>query len=334
MKMSRLGTTMAAAVIASLPLAASAESIRLTLATMPVPGETVPRAGELFAEKMKERAGEDFEIVYNDSLITGPELAPSVRDGRVEMSVTTYPYLSSAEPRFGLANLPGIASTPEEYRALAEGFAGEEWAKLWEEEWNGIPLVEGVWTPVTLYTTVPIRTVEDFEGKRLRVSNVETGGFITELGATSVPLPAGEIMTGLERGVIDGFFTAVCWVEANGFFEDTIEYINNWGIAPQAGWTIVINKDVWNGLDSETQALMREVGQEVEDEMWELFYSMNQDCFTRAAANGVEIIDVADEEKQKAFDQAGPVFDDWYERAAEKGFDGQEFVTRARESLN
>lgn len=314
---------------------ASAETKRFTLATMAVPGETVPLAAEQFAQKMKEKVGEDFEIIYNDSLLSGPELAPGVRDGRVEMAVTTYPYLTSAEPRFGVTNLPGLIDGPEQYRTLVDGFLAEEWEKLWADQWNAVPLVEGVWTPVTLMTTTPIRTVEDFQGKRIRVSNVETAEFVTELGASPVPIPAGEIMSGLERGVIDGFVTAVCYSYEQGFF-NVAKYINNWGISPATGWTIVVNKDQWDALSPETQSIMREVGDEVELEMWDLFNSMKDDCYAQAAAAGVEIIEVGDTERSKAYasEHVDPVFSAYYERAKEVNFDGKAFVDRARAMTN
>lgn len=334
----RLEPFVLAAAALSLPLAtsqASADSKRFTLATMAVPGETVPLAAEMFAEKMKERVGEDFQIVYNDSLLAGPELAPGVRDGRVEMAVTTYPYLTSAEPRFGVTNLPGLIDGPDEYRTLVDGFLAEEWEALWAEKWNAVPLVEGVWTPVTLMTTSPIRTVEDFQGKRIRVSNLETAEFVTELGASPVPIPAGEIMTGLERGVIDGFVTSVCYSYEQGFF-NVAKYINNWGISPSTGWTIVVNKDEWNALPAETQAIMREVGDEVEAAMWDLFNSMKDECYAQAESAGVEIFDIGEEERAKAYApvHVDPVFGAYYDRAREIDVDGEAFVDRARAMLN
>lgn len=321
--------------VSTLVQPAFAEARKFTLATMAVPGETVPLAAERFAAGMKELMGEEFEVIYNDSLLKGPELAPGVRDGRVEMAVTTYPYLTSAEARFGVTNLPGLIEGPEEYRTLVDGFLAEEWEALWAERWNGVPLVEGVWTPITLMTTTPIRTVEDFKGKRIRVSNVETAEFVTQLGASPVPIPAGEIMTGLERGVIDGFVTAVCYSYEQGFF-NVAKYINNWGISPSTGWTIVVNKDTWDELPEATQQAMRKVGKQVEQEMWDLFNEMKDNCYAQAESAGVEIIDVSAQERAKAYDVqfTGPVFDAYYARASEQGFDGEAFVEQARQLLD
>lgn len=327
-------TLCAGIALAALGTTAAVAQQRLTVATMAVPGETVPIAAERFAASVRERIGDQFQIIYNDSLLSGPELAPGVRDGRVEMAVTTYPYLTSSEPRFGVTNLPGLIAEPDQYRRLVDGFLRTEWAPLWEADGNGVPLVEGLWTPVTLMTTAPIRTVEDFRGKRIRVSNVETGEFVTQLGASPVPIPAGEIMTALERGVIDGFITSVCYSYEQGFLR-VAKYINNWGISPSTGWTIVMNKDIWDGLPADTQASMKAIGTEVEQEMWDLFYSMKDNCFEQARAAGVEIIDVPEEERARAFSAryADPVYAAWYARARDKGIDGEAFVQRARDIL-
>lgn len=338
MKVTRTAPILAAVLLAlftgSLVPEAFAKDTRLTLATMAVPGEAVPLAAERFAARVKAAAGNKIQIIYNDSLLSGPELAPGVRDGRVEMAVATYPYLTSAEPRFGVTNLPGLIANGDDYKKLLAGFLQEEYRALWLKQANAVPLVEGLWTPVMLFTTSPIATVADFKGKKIRVSNLETGQFVTKLGASPVPIPANETMTALERGVIDGYITSVCYSYEQGFFRVT-RYMNDWGISPATGWTIVINKDIWDGLTPEVRNIMTQAGKEVQQEMWDEFETLSKRCFAKAREAKVETIRASAAERAKAF--AAPnvdgVYQDWYKRAAAKGFDGEAFVKKARATL-
>ncbi len=55
----------------------------------------------------------------------------------------------------------------------------------------------------SLYTKKPITSIDDLKGKRFRTSPVYVP-FIKALGAEAVIMPAGEIYTAIERGVIDG----------------------------------------------------------------------------------------------------------------------------------
>lgn len=315
-------------------VAALGQEVNFTMVGMAVPGETPPLAAELYAARLAEALGDQISITYNDSLLTGPELAPAVRDGRVEMAVANPAYLTSAEPRFGISNLPGLVENAEEYKQLFTEVLDDEFKPLWLEQANAVPLVNGYWSPITLMTTTPIRTVEDFSGKKIRVSNIETGEFVTALGSSPVAISPTEIGLGLERGVIDGFITAVCYSHRQGYFEFS-KYINNWGISPVVAWNIVINKDIWDGLSTEVQDVMLQVGKEVQDEIWAETDKLADDCYKIAEESGVEIIDAAPEETAKAYDPeyTERVYEAWYERAEEVGFDGRAFVERAREVL-
>ncbi len=53
--------------------------------------------------------GGRVKITINNSLVKGTQLAPSVRDGRAQMSAVLHPYLSSGDPRMGLPHLPAGA---------------------------------------------------------------------------------------------------------------------------------------------------------------------------------------------------------------------------------
>ena len=85
---------------------AKAAEVDLTMVMIPGPGsiyqETVLKVPEVVSKATDGRV----KITINNSLVKGTQLAPSVRDGRAQMSAVLHPYLSSGDPRMGLPHLP------------------------------------------------------------------------------------------------------------------------------------------------------------------------------------------------------------------------------------
>ena len=54
----------------------------------------------------------------------------------------------------------------------------------------------------------PIRTIEDFKGRKIRSTDGKQAEMLKQLGASSVSLTTAEVPVAMERGVAEGFITA------------------------------------------------------------------------------------------------------------------------------
>jgi TRAP-type C4-dicarboxylate transport system substrate-binding protein len=108
--------------------------------------------------------------------------------------------------------------------------------------------------------------LKDIAGKKVRSYSTTQGDFIEGLGGTPVTIAFAEVVPALEKGVVDCGITgtepaynAKWWQVANTNLRTRIGYTATF---------LAVNKDTWDGLSPETQALIKEKAAEVEDEMW------------------------------------------------------------------
>ena len=93
----------------------------------------------------------------------------------------------------------------------------------------------------------PINSLKDMQGLKMRIPGLG-GEVLAKLGVNPVLLPAGEIYTSLERGVID----ATEWVGPAldikmGFYKVAPYYYSGWH-EPGSILELTFNKQSWNKL--------------------------------------------------------------------------------------
>lgn len=103
-----------------------------------------------------------------------------------------------------------------------------------------------------------ISSVNDFEGKRVRLSGRDQGRVLSKLGGSQVALSGAEIYQAVERGVVDAMEFNTPGVDFNAGFSEVVE---NWTVP---GWHqtgsvlgVMVNKDAWNALSEETQEKLK-----------------------------------------------------------------------------
>ncbi len=319
---------------AGMPTTAKAAEFDLTLATLPVPGTTFDFAIKGVPERIEKATNGRVKITVNDSLVGGTQLAPAVREGRVDLVAAIHPYLSSQEPRMGLSNLPGLISNAMEYKFIFDAFYGADLAKIWSEKWNSQVLAEGLWTNQLVWSKRPLHKVEDFKGLKIRVHNRETALLMNAVGAKPTPMAAAEVMAGLQRGVIDALTTSTCYGYKQEFWR-IAKNVYNWRIAPQTGWAVLANNDVWAKIPADLQVTIKKAMLEMQEEMFNDYYSHTRRCITGLQEKGVKFEVAKESEIARLFvpKYTEAVYKGWYARAKQVGFDGEAYVAKTRKVL-
>lgn len=134
-----------------------------------------------------------------------------------------------------------------------------------EAVWDNIDMLDkefrrtkllGLWTAqeaVLLMAEKPVRTLADLEGLKIRVPSKNTGRVVEAWGATPVSQPISQVYTSMETGVIDGVLVDASVLKSFKLGEVT-SYITTGMNATNSMFMLVMNRDSWNDLDSETQA--------------------------------------------------------------------------------
>jgi TRAP-type C4-dicarboxylate transport system substrate-binding protein len=101
----------------------------------------------------------------------------------------------------------------------------------------------------------------DFKGLKIRVSPVYTP-LVTALGGAPISMAPGEIFTGLERKVVDGYGWTYTGIDTLGLNEVTKYVIDHPFYSLDT--VVLMNKGVWDKLSPEIQKVLEEVAAETE----------------------------------------------------------------------
>ncbi len=115
--------------------------------------------------------------------------------------------------------------------------------------------------PGILHTKKPVHKLEDLKGMKIRCTGT-TAKLVSQLGGIPVAMPQTETYDALQKGVVDGvmnpFETLKGWK-----FAEVIKYTTlNYGSAYSMAFFVVMNKQKWNALPKEVQAVIEKVNEE------------------------------------------------------------------------
>ena len=201
---------------------------------------------------MKEKSQGRMEIRVHpaSSLYPGPELIPAVLDGRSEVGTVLASYLTDVLLEMGPLELPFMTSSIAEHKKAAmqlRPFYTEMLAK------KGLKLLAiSTWPSQQIFSTVPIRTVADWKGKKIRVYGADSANVTRLLGGSPVNIAFGEVYSALEKKTVDGAMTSATNAEPMKFFE-VAKYLDYWYLAGAAQEWVVANQKAWDALPKDLQ---------------------------------------------------------------------------------
>jgi len=164
---------------------------------------------------------------------------------------------------------------------------------------------------------MPLRTLEDFKGKRIRgVGEIVLEG-IKALGAAPTFLGGGEVYMALQRGTIDGANSGVSSFWERKYYEVT-KYIScpdfNHGMA-----VVLINKKRWDSLPGDVQKMMLEAAAEAYAWTRKEAEKADTESLRLLKEKGMDIYDPPENEKNRWREACKPLQDYYVKRAGEKG---------------
>ncbi len=176
-----------------------------------------------------------------------------------------------------------------------------------------------------LICTTPIRTLEDFKGKRIMGFGGEVmRNTLIALGATPVAIPTPDVFIGLQRGVVDG----VAWAVGSMIpwrFHEVAKYVTVTGMSNTA-ISYGINKNVWAGFDKDFQKELYFKLRKAANHMSEGYTKLEDRGFEGLKAAGIEIIIPEPEEKKRWVAAGDEVWDRFIKENSKKGLDAKGFA--------
>jgi TRAP-type C4-dicarboxylate transport system substrate-binding protein len=160
-----------------------------------------------FGAKVEARSNGRIKAEYypGAQLGSNPRMIEGLQLGTIEVYVGPPAYMVGLDSRFQVMDAPGVFDDMEHFYRVSQDKAFRD-AFLALGEPKGVKGVSlFVYSPTSFATRQPVRTLADFQGKKLRVlaAKLEREA-VARLGATAVPIDFSEVVSALQQGTVDG----------------------------------------------------------------------------------------------------------------------------------
>lgn len=273
---------------------------------------------EKFAEKVKEgtKGAVTISIRPASQLFNLRTSAEALQLGTLDLCWTDLGTLGNWQPQFGFVSLPFLFNDYDHVKRVLYGPIGEQVRKDANQSLGIEILALGASGFRVFLSKKPISSAADLRGLRLRVPEVPTWVEMAKaLGANPTPIPAGEIYTALQTGVVDAFEAPADYIlstrnyEVAGFATRTHHIFTEGSMMASA--------QKMASLPASFQKVIRDAAVEtVQKDMWQANLKVQQ-----SAWNDLARLTKANADPDVASFRAkmGPVINSFVARAGAKG---------------
>ena len=216
-----------------------------------------------------------IEVLGGPEVLSPFDMIPALQNGSFDMMVSTGQYYS------GTYKLADVTSWINDQKAREIGKDQDviRFVQKYFRDKTGIEILgfADLGTTMLIYTSKrPIHAISDFKGLKIRSVNAIHSMYLKEVGAASVQIPAHELLTGLERGVVDGAFRGIHQVTQFGE-SPYYKYALDHGINLADGF-IYMSPVTWKKLPADVRELITNVSNEWDAKVWSESIRLNNEA--------------------------------------------------------
>ena len=201
-----------------------------------------------------------IDIRPSKSVVPHRETPQAVAAGILQGDQNAVAYFAGTDPVFSLLGdlIAGFDTVEQNQMFFRFGGGVEVLQAAYDKFYPGKIHVVGAgpFAKEAFVSTVPIRTVADFKGLKLRSPEGMAAEVFRRAGATPTSIPFPELYTALDKKVVDAADASSYTNNSSLGFNKIAKYPIYPGIHSMAVIQFVINKDVWNKLGPQGQAAL------------------------------------------------------------------------------
>ncbi|MDB3935477.1 TRAP transporter substrate-binding protein DctP [Granulosicoccus sp.] len=318
----------------SLPAVTAAQEITWKMGHLTPPGSSYLSAVQSVPERVDKATNGEVNVELFATLFQVREQPQAVRDGRLDMIAGVHPFLSGTAPTLAASELPGLFWDIDDYITVIESDVGDHLRDVWSRQFNSHVLAFGAFDRSVILSNKKLAKVEDFRGLKIRVPSAGAAQLMGALGARPVQLAFSEIAPALSSGVVDAVLTDAGTSRGMGF-DDIAEYLHVWH-SGVFSWAMVINNDVWNGLDPELQETITAEFQALQKDHFDGYKARNDEIIKSMGDSGMEIIIPPKDEVARMYSDRNTelIFNSFTSLAKKTGSDGEAVIEMVKKALN
>ena len=262
-----------------------------------------------------------FELSADAVLVDESQMLESLESGLCQIVKQTPSVNVGLIPELECLVFPGFFSgTPEEYADFCRAIQAPVQA-IYDDYGYKIFAVNYTGRSGFLMKNKQVTHPNDLKGMLLRASGATLVRVIETYGASATVLGLGDVPQALDRGTIDGMFSAASMM-VDMHFTDVAPYLTVIGFREMLG-DYSMSQSWYNSLTPEMQAAIDYYG--------EAYFQLitaggrvdNSEIrnFEKAAADGTSVVILSSEESEPFADSVKPLFEEFGKNTSPKGLD-------------
>ncbi|MDR0354599.1 MAG: TRAP transporter substrate-binding protein DctP [Deltaproteobacteria bacterium] len=287
--------------------------------------QTLWNAGEI-PQKTFEDLCENIKVMSNGRLIIEPYASGAIVPQNETLDALQNNVLQVIHvwPGYGAPKNPAFAAISDLIFAYEHPWELDTWLHYK----GGLELMRKLYAPFNGYTVgamfwgveswpsrKPLRSIEDFKGLKIRLSQGMQAEMMAKAGASVIQLPGNEIFPALDKGVIDACDWSTVGVNNSlGLYElNGVDYAVYPGFHSMPIGDFTVNIDEWNKLSPDLKAIVETA---VRRWCWDsietiVIADIEFVSKSREPGSKVTVITWTEEEKAKARELAMSVWENW-----------------------
>lgn len=244
--------------------------------------------------------------------------------GTIKLADDGFPYGNI--PIAGILNLPMLLTNEHDFETatkIMEPYLKKAYAK------KGIVLLGIYHFPLqTMWSSKKLTRLADLSGMKMRVSSPQQAAFVRTFGGTPVTLGSPEVPSALQRGVVDGVFTA----SSGGakVWKDLLHY--NYRLGPNYFSSFIIaNKAAFDRLSPSEQKTVKGVVANITPWATNTMRKVEKKITAKMAANGMTVTQPKSADVKLGVKKMSSYWTSW---AKDQGHDTVEALKKIRAAIH
>ena len=290
----------------------AADKVNWRMGSTWTPAINLYHGDQAMIKYVKEMTDGNFDIKWfpSGSLMKAFEYFDACSKGVVEAVGDWSSYWVGKDPAFDFLGSMPYGFTNMDYVIWYYQFGGEE---LYNEAYGKFGMKYfnlGATTSESGFRTTaktgPIRTLEDYKGKKMRTPARATIWILEQLGGAPVKMAGGEIYLAVERGTLDGAEFSAPGIDWEMGFAEITKY---WSVpcwfqpASQVG--MMVNLEAYNKLSPQYKAILRTAAKAAAMESLTFYEADSGRAIEKFKEKGTEVVELDEASLKKLDEMAG-----------------------------
>ena len=249
---------------------------------------------EPWAKKIAEESNGRLKVeLYPSATLSKADVTyEAAAKGTIDIGSQAHGYTSGRFPLTQIAELPGLSSSSTQTGCMLQTLY-EDGTIAGEYQDSHILFMYATGPGALHSTNKLIRTPEDMKGMRIRRPSAVAGDIIESMGASPVGLPANDMYTSLQRGVVDGL--SFPWEAVTTFkIDELTKYHTNIPFYSSA-LMVTMNQDSYDRLPDDLKKVIDDnSGMALAKKVGEVFDKHDDIALQAAIDKGDEVIEIPD----------------------------------------